>query len=93
MKITVCNPQKGRLETIDIEFNENNTTWLDQHSSPRDIHMITDDLDGGAPDQRIRLHVSPLDLRCIESGYRLRQEKSKAPQTPVCVRPTDRSGW
>jgi hypothetical protein len=46
MKMTVCNPQKGRLETIDIEFNENNTTWFDQHSSPRDVRMITD-LDGG----------------------------------------------
>jgi len=28
MKITVCNPQKGRLETIDIEFNENNTNLV-----------------------------------------------------------------
>ena len=69
MKMTVCNPQKGRLETIDIEFNENNTTWFNKYRTARDIRMITD-LDGGAPDQRIRLHLSDLDLRCIESGYR-----------------------
>lgn len=46
MKITVCNPQKGRLEAIDIEFTENNTTWFNECRVPRDIHMITD-LDGG----------------------------------------------
>lgn len=46
MKITVCNPQKGRLETIDIEFTESNTTWFKECKTPRDIHMITD-FDGG----------------------------------------------
>jgi hypothetical protein len=42
MKITVCNPQKGRLETIDIEFTENNTTWFNENRTARDIYMITD---------------------------------------------------
>lgn len=46
MKMTVCNPQKGRLETIDIQFNENNTTWFNECRTARDIRMITD-LDGG----------------------------------------------
>ena len=46
MKITVYNPQKGRTETIDIEFTEDNTTWLNQHRTARDIHMITD-FEGG----------------------------------------------
>ena len=46
MKMTVCNPQKGRLETLDIEFNENNTTWFNECRTGRDIRMITD-LDGG----------------------------------------------
>ncbi len=46
MKITVCNPQKGRLETIDIELNEKNTTWFNECRAARDIRMITD-LDGG----------------------------------------------
>ncbi|MDD5170833.1 MAG: hypothetical protein PHN75_18605 [Syntrophales bacterium] len=46
MKITVRNPQKGRLETIDIEFTENNTTWFNEYRTTRDIRMITD-FDGG----------------------------------------------
>lgn len=39
---SVYNPQKGRLETIDIEFTEDNTTWFDDDTTPRDIRMITD---------------------------------------------------
>lgn len=46
MKQTVFNPQKGRLETIDIEFTENNTTWFNEYRTARDIRMITD-FDGG----------------------------------------------
>jgi hypothetical protein len=42
MKITVYNPQKGRLETLDIEFTEDNTTWFDQYRTASDIRMITD---------------------------------------------------
>jgi hypothetical protein len=46
MKITVCNPQKGRLETIEIEFTENNTTWFRDGKDANGISMITD-LEGG----------------------------------------------
>ena len=46
METTVCNPQKGRLETIDVEFTKDNTTWFNNCRSPRDIYMITD-FDGG----------------------------------------------
>lgn len=46
MKKTVFNPQKGRLETIDIAFTENNTTWFNEYRTSRDISMITD-LEGG----------------------------------------------
>jgi len=42
MKVTVYNPQKSRLETIDIEFTEDNTTWFNDYRMPRDIRMITD---------------------------------------------------
>jgi hypothetical protein len=42
MKITVFNPQKGRQETIDIEFTESNTTWFNEYRTVRDISMITD---------------------------------------------------
>jgi hypothetical protein len=46
MTTTVYNPQKGRLETIHIEFTKQNTTWFVQYRSNRDIRMITD-FDGG----------------------------------------------
>lgn len=46
MEITVYNPQKGRLETIDAEFTKKNTTWFEKYRTPRDIHMITD-FEGG----------------------------------------------
>ena len=42
MEITVCNPQKGRLETVEVEFTKDNTTWFTTYRSPRDIHVITD---------------------------------------------------
>jgi hypothetical protein len=42
MEITVYNPQKGRLETIDVEFTNDNTTWFSNCKSPGDISMITD---------------------------------------------------
>jgi len=45
METTACNPQKGRLETIDVEFTKDNTTWFNCRS-PRDIYMITD-FEGG----------------------------------------------
>lgn len=42
MKITVYNPQKGRLETIEVEFTDANTTWFHHCRYPGDISMITD---------------------------------------------------
>lgn len=44
--ITVYNPQKGRLETIEVEFTDANTTWFHHCRYPGDISMITD-FDGG----------------------------------------------
>lgn len=42
MEMTVCNPQKGRLETIYVEISEKNTTWFDNGLDTEDIYMITD---------------------------------------------------
>ena len=36
------NPQKGRLETSDAVFNDENTTWFDNCTKSYDIYMITD---------------------------------------------------
>jgi hypothetical protein len=41
MEMTVYNPQKGRVETIDTVFTDENTTWFD-HCTDGDIYMITD---------------------------------------------------
>lgn len=42
MEHTVLNPQKGRLETISVDFTAENTTWFENGRKPGDIEMITD---------------------------------------------------
>lgn len=42
MEMTVYNPQKGRLETIEVEFSNDNTTWFSQYNNAVNISMITD---------------------------------------------------
>jgi hypothetical protein len=42
MEILICNPQKGRLETIEVTVDETNTTWFDNCLKPDDVYMITD---------------------------------------------------
>ena len=42
MEKTVYNPHKGRLETIDIDFTDENTTWFDGHEYIEEIYMVTD---------------------------------------------------
>lgn len=39
---SVYNPQKGRIETVDVEFTNDNTTWFSNYRNARDISMITD---------------------------------------------------
>ena len=46
MEQTVYNPQKGRLETIDIDFTDENTTWFDNYENVEEIYTITD-FEGG----------------------------------------------
>ena len=42
MEQTVYNPQKGRLEAINIEFTDENTTWFDECEDSHGIFSITD---------------------------------------------------
>jgi len=42
MEITIANPQKGRLETIDIEFTDQNTTWFEDCEMGNEVYKITD---------------------------------------------------
>jgi hypothetical protein len=46
MQKTVYNPQKGRLETIDIVFTDENTTCFDDTAKSADVSMIAD-FEGG----------------------------------------------
>ena len=46
MQITIYNFSKQRLETIDLQISEENTTWFDDDSDDHDVHMITD-FEGG----------------------------------------------
>jgi hypothetical protein len=46
MQKTVYNPQKGRLETIDIALTDENTTWFDDTGNSADVSKITD-FEGG----------------------------------------------
>ncbi len=42
MEKTVYNFAKGRLETIEIAFTQDNTTWFDYSEANPNIHMLTD---------------------------------------------------
>jgi hypothetical protein len=46
MEMTVYNPQKGRLETIDAVITVENTTWFENCARENDIYTITD-FEGG----------------------------------------------
>ena len=46
MEKTVYNPHKGRLETINIDFTDENTTWFDSYENIEEIYMVTD-FEGG----------------------------------------------
>ena len=46
MEMTVYNPQKGRMETIDATFTDENTTWFDNCTKRDQVYMITD-FEGG----------------------------------------------
>jgi hypothetical protein len=49
METTVYTPPKGRLETIAVEFSQDNTTWFESYRNSNDISRITD-LEGGPAD-------------------------------------------
>jgi len=42
MEHTVFNPQKGRLETINVDFTAENTTWFANCAKPGDVEKIAD---------------------------------------------------
>lgn len=41
-ELTIYNTSKSRLETIEFEFTDENTTWFEDNVKDHDVHMITD---------------------------------------------------
>lgn len=46
MQHIVYNPQKARLETIDVTFTRQNTTWFDTPDGNEEVSLIAD-FEGG----------------------------------------------
>ena len=46
MPVTIYSTLKWRLQTVELEFADENTTWFDDRTDTEDIHKITD-FDGG----------------------------------------------
>jgi hypothetical protein len=44
--ITIYNTLHSRLQTVDLEFTDSNTTWFEDASNDHDIYMITDAFGG-----------------------------------------------
>jgi hypothetical protein len=77
MQKTVYNPQKGRLETIDIAFTDENTTWFDDTGNSADISKITD-FEGGLviSDSGYSYPVLIYDVSRAQGRYQSQQAKS-----------------
>jgi len=67
METAVYNPQKGRLETIDVEFTHDNATWFIQPMQQSRRYPDDNGLRRRHPDQWVQLCTPHLDLRHIES--------------------------
>ena len=82
MEMTVYNPQKGRLETIDAVFTDENTTWFENCVNEHDIHMITD-FEGGLLIKECGYDYPTLiyDVSRADVGYDKRKAKSKAKES------------
>ena len=76
MELTVYNPQKGRLETINVEFTDDNTTWFPHCKYVGDISQITD-FQGGMLIREYD-YTYPIwiyDISRTDIGYRRREAK------------------
>ena len=62
MEVTIYNFSKQRLETVDLQISEENTTWFDDDAYDQDIEKITD-FKGGLLISPPRIRVSALDRR------------------------------
>ncbi len=77
MDHTVFNPQKGRLETISVDFTDENTTWFKNCRKSGDIEMITDYKKGEllVKDYGWNYPVRIYDTSRATLGYKQKQAK------------------
>ena len=76
MKTTVYNPQKGRLETVDMEVTTENTTWFDKNIKHGAIASVTD-FKGGIVIRKLD-YSSPIwiyDVTREDIGYNHKKAK------------------
>lgn len=76
MQITVYNPQKGRLETIDAEFTKDNTTWFSNYRNIQDVSMITD-IDGNILISKFDYSYPSMIYDVSRSDINFNQRKAK----------------
>jgi len=76
METTVYNPQKGRLETINVKFTNDNTTWFSRCRNANDISRITD-YEGGIllSEFNYTYPIRIYDISRADIGYN--QEKAR----------------
>lgn len=69
-EVLVHNPDKGRNETIRVYFDEENTTWFDDHVSAEGLYSLTDINGGGLlireADYKIPLLLSELSRAAVD---------------------------
>ena len=75
MEKTVYNPQKGRLETINIDFTDENTTWFDDHEKIEEVYTVTDFEGGLVIARRLRKQFSPQTLWRSDKLRHFRSDK------------------
>ena len=81
MQLTAYNPQKGRLETLEVEYTEENTTWFKGSRNSNAIALITD-FNGGLLIQKDNYDY-PLwiyDVSRSDIGYSRKKAKELARQ-------------
>jgi hypothetical protein len=76
MQITVYNPQKGRLETIDAECTKDNTTWFSNYRNIHDVSMITD-IDGNILISKFDYSYPTMIYDVSRSDINFNQRKAK----------------
>jgi hypothetical protein len=76
MKLTAYNPQKGRLETLDVEITKENTTWFEKSRTAQSVARITD-FDGGLLIQTLSYDypVWLYDISRADIGYSHKKAK------------------